>query len=166
VLSIKPCEVEDEPLYLPSQLTHEQRLAFRLERVAALEAELRDGQALDSILQLRRLEKVLSAKQGLRKKNDRGQHQNTRARGKIQRTTFVRDAVLIAYSNCRLALESLLQGDEAQLSAFRKRYPSLSKADLHRKSTVDKRQLGDSYRSEGALWTLQNFGGTTSTVGE
>ena len=98
---------ENRTLYLPSNLSGTQRLEYNLTHLASEEAQLREGQAGDIILQLRRVEKTLSAQHGLRKKNITGQTQATRARSKIHQTEFLRDTLLDTYESCRRALKAL-----------------------------------------------------------
>lgn len=59
------------------------------------------------------------------------------------------DCLLKIYNTARLALLSFSDDTETIMQQF----PLLSVDDLERKSTADKRQQGDSRRSEGRLWT-------------
>jgi hypothetical protein len=147
VLAQAPAEIEEERLFLPSQFSTEQRVSLGLVELGKEEAELREAQCCDAILQLRRAVKSLSAARGAKKKNDSGQKQNTRSMGKIQTMEFTRDYVLEAYRLCRQALLSLR--GEGNTGA---RFPELTADDLYRKPTISKRELGDSHRGEGKLW--------------
>jgi hypothetical protein len=147
VLSQPTVEIEGLPLFLPSHYPSEHREGLDLKGLAKEEAELREAQACDLILQLRRAVKSLSAARGAKKKNDAGQQQLTRSMGKIQTMEFARDLLLETYELCRRALVSLEGEDDVN-----RRFPPLSLKDLHRKPTISKRERGDSHRSEGGLW--------------
>ena len=152
VLSAEPCEISDEQLFLPSRFTPTERSALALDHLAAEEAQLRDGQAHDCIFRLRRLEKTLSAIQGLRKKQAKGQKESTRSQSKIQLAKLTRTAVLTTYGSCRVALQSLFAGRVDYEALFETQYPELSEKDLYRKDTASKRDLGDTHRPDGNLW--------------
>jgi hypothetical protein len=149
-----PCDPENQPLYLPSSFPTSGRSELGLTDLARMEACLREGQAGDLILQLRRVEKTLSAHNGYRKKNVKGQAQATRSRSKIEQQAFVRDCLLETYESCRGALKSL---DHLQhQDGAPERFPALTRADLYRKGTTVKWQLGDTYRPDGLLWVLDS----------
>jgi hypothetical protein len=152
--ALGPCNPEDQALYLPSSFSTSDRLAFDLTKLAREEACLREGQAGDLVLQLRRVEKTLSAHHGYRKKNVKGQAQATRSRSKIEQKEFIRDYLLETYETCRGALKTLdhLQ----QQDGAPERFPALTRADLFRKGTTVKWQLGDTYRPDGLLWVLES----------
>ena len=46
---------------------------------------------------------------------------------------------------------------------MKERYPSLSLSDLYRKSTEDKRKLGDTHRPDGVLWVIGGLNQVHST---
>ena len=156
-----PVEVEDEFLYLPSHFTCEQRDELGLVNLAIEELELREGQACDTILQLRRSVKALSAVRGRSKKNDEGQQQHTRSRGKIVTMEFMRDYLLSTYNLCRDAILNLGGPASKDLEAH---IPKLGIDDLSRKPTIEKRQKGDSRRAEGNIWVT--FGARTHAAQE
>ena len=153
--SQKACEPEQESLYLPSEFSQAERSELVITHLASEECFLREGQAYDCILQLRRAVKTLSALHSNRKKNEQHQKQQTRARSRIQTHEFNRDGILAVYSVCRNALAALgcLNDSHAQ-----QRFPALGLNDLHRKSTIKKRAIGDSRRSDGWLWTALSSG--------
>jgi hypothetical protein len=157
---VAPTEVETQPLYLPHHFSDIQRSELDITDLASGEAKLREGQAADLILQLRRVEKTLSAQHALRKKNASGQAQATRAWWKINQMEFTRDNLLATYEKCRQALKSL--GHLHTSDANRERFPALTRADLFRKGTTVKWKLGDTYRPDGLLWVLEE---TSDVVG-
>jgi hypothetical protein len=117
--------------------------------MAEMETELWEGQASECILRLRCLGKTMSAFEGLQRKDAIGQRGRTRTHTKIQILEFLRDRVLSLYSFSREALISL-----QRLSSLDTRFPPLAIGDLFRKSTQDKRVIGDTHRPDGDLYRL------------
>jgi len=143
-------EIENEYLYLPSDFGEPDRHQLQLTDLAQEEAMLREGHAYECILQLRQIAKLISIFHYLRQKNNRGQRQNTRSQVKREALELTRDRLLETYNTTRKALSSLCN-DNNRIS---ERFPPLTVDDLYRKPTVDKRQLGDTYRPDGRLWSL------------
>ena len=152
VLSAEPCETEAEKLFLPSHFSPEDRTSLLIDELASKEIELRDGQSYDCVLQLRRVEKSLSAIQGLRKKETKGQKTSTRAHTKLESMRLTRNTILATYSSCRAALQSLHAKRVDFDLMFTTQYPELTEKDLFRKSTASKRKLGDTHRPDGNIW--------------
>lgn len=150
ISSQNPAEVENELLFLPSYFTERKRNELSLTTLASEEKQLREGHCYECILQLRHLMKILSSIYGQKKKEIRGQKANTRARLKLDTIEAARDQILAVYNLSRHALWALGNNDED----LRKRFPILTLADLYRKSTVQKRILGDTYRPDGLIWEL------------
>jgi hypothetical protein len=146
----QPSHPEVEDLFLPSYFSSVRRDELDIAHLAKEEGLLREGQACDTIMQLRRAVKTLSALQSRRKKNEEHQKQQTRARSRIQGHEHFRDGLLATYSSCRQALTSLEYLSDPQA---KQRYPVLTVNDLDRKSTFRKRSIGDSHRADGELWT-------------
>jgi hypothetical protein len=144
VLAQPPCPVEEEILYLPSDISQVDHEDLNLTGLAAEEANLREAQAHECILQLRLTVKVVGILHRKRRKHLRGQKQNTRARSRIQSTEAIRDRLLCIYNTSRECLVTL-----GRLDPNEKRLPSLTLADLSRKSTMDTRRINDTYRPEG-----------------
>ncbi|KAJ6532998.1 hypothetical protein B0H19DRAFT_902690, partial [Mycena capillaripes] len=71
--------VEDECLYLPSDLSATERQKMNLVKLAAEEARWREGQVFDILRALQNVVKGISALRNRKGKNDRQQKQNTRA---------------------------------------------------------------------------------------
>jgi hypothetical protein len=148
IISQPSCPTEKEELYLPSHFSEMERSDLGLCELAQEEVLLREGQAYESIIRLRSTVKALSWYARVRKGNDRGQRQATRGRARIAAAELLRDSHLLTYNHARSALESLTHlGPEG-------RFPPLTKDDCFRKSTVDKRQVGDTYRPDGRLWRV------------
>jgi len=143
-------EIAAEQLCLPSEFDELDRIRLNLVNLAEEEGKLREGHAFSCILQLQRLMKTTSALQLLRKKNMRGQRQNTRAHTQHNALDLTCDRLLEVYNTTQKALTSIYPND----THISEQFPPLTKEDLQRKSTVDKRQLGDTYRTDGRLWRL------------
>lgn len=144
-------KVEYEKLYLPSSFSIEDRKLMSLEELGAEEFELREGQVIECILQLRRLEKRLSALRDVKRKDRPGQATGTRSTNLRNSLEASQSTLLLIYNLGREALSSLAMDPSAQASVEAK-YPPLSKSDLFRKPTSHKRQLGDSNRLDGRVW--------------
>jgi hypothetical protein len=138
---------EEETLCLPSDFTADQRSALGLVDLAADEVALREGGAFDAIRKVQSMAKALSALGSDKKKHARGQVLNTRAISKIRDLEAKRNEAIIEYNSARKALISLNQDKETTDA----RFPILSIHDTFRKSPIDKRQLGDTWRT-GRAW--------------
>jgi hypothetical protein len=150
VLALPPCDPEEDTLFLPSDFTAPQREDLSLSKMADEEAELREGQACETILQLRNVVKHLASLRGLKAKNASGQKNNSRASTRIGRARFTCQYILEIYGRARMALEALGRLDDVDVS---QRFPVLTQESLQRKSTTEKRALGDTYECDGGLWT-------------
>jgi hypothetical protein len=150
VLALPPCTAEEDSLLLPSDFTAPQREELALCEIAKDEVDFREGQACETILQLRSAVKHLSSLQALKAKNASGQAENTRAFAKIDRAQFTCEYILEIYKQARGALESLGRLDDARNS---QRFPVLTRESLQRKPTTVKKALGDTYAVDGGLWT-------------
>lgn len=156
VLPQAPSEagIEEDRIHLPSSFSLETRQSMLLNDLAEEEMELRRMQVVECILQLRRSAKRLSAMRGLKKKDDRGQKEGGRATSQRHSIEFTQECLLAIYSIGRYALVTLDGGR----TSLEKQFPILTSDDLSRKATTHKRQMGDSHRSEGALWGVNPRG--------
>lgn len=143
-------EIEDERLHLPSFFSKDERCFMSLDNLAEEEHQLRKGQVIECILQLRRSAKRLSAMRGLKKKGEKGQKSGSRATPQRHSVEFTQECLLRIYRIGRQALISL----DVEGAAVEKQFPILVMDDLSRKPTTQKRQMGDSHRAEGALWGI------------
>ena len=154
--------VENEELFLPSYFSNSDIVNYTLTTLADEELNLRDGQAYECILQLRRVMKTISAMRSLKRKDMRGQRHNTRANKQRDSLEVTRDHLLMIYRRARQALLSLTKDGQNTGECF----PPLTIKDLYRKSTMDKRQLGDTHRTDGLLWVVASAGGSASGATE
>jgi hypothetical protein len=150
VLSQPSRLIEDEDLFLPSSFSGSTRNSLGLSKLAQDEAILREALSYESILQLRLALKAITILHKKRKANVVGQHMNTRARSRIHSMEAIRDHNLAVYNTNRKALITL-----GTLLPDDKHLPPLTQDDLHRKSTVDKRQTGDTNRTDGKVWAVR-----------
>ena len=149
---------ERELLLLPSDFSETERTTFSLTELAKEEAQLRQAQLYECVMRLRSVLKSLSRLQMIRRQDSRGQEQNTRSRKLFQTAELIRDYVLYIYDSSRTILLAL----KHNCPGVQEQFPRITLADLCRKSTVDKRQLGDTYRTDGKIWiagkSLQSLG--------
>ena len=150
VLAQAPCPVEEENLFIPSSFSESDRTALALSDLVRDEAVLREAHAYECVMQLRLVLKAISVLYKKRKMNFVGQRNITRARARIQLTETIRDHHLLVYNESRDALIKL-----GALLPEEERLPQLRPEDLVRKSTVDKRQTGDTYHPDGKFWTIR-----------
>ncbi|KAJ7787432.1 hypothetical protein B0H14DRAFT_2629342 [Mycena olivaceomarginata] len=119
------------------------RQALDLVSLAVEEARWRKGQVFDLLQAIQNIVKTISSLYGRKKKNERQQKQNTRAGDNIEEAKKVRNQYMESYEVTRQAFIALDAG-----SAF----PHLT---LYMKPVVQKRCVGDSQHTDGALWRLQ-----------
>jgi hypothetical protein len=151
-----PNTIEQELLFLPSRFSHQNRISLSLESLAAEEAQLRISNALECILQLRRVSRIISGMHRIRKIDVRGQKEGTRSRTSIQSAIYDRDHLLELYAITRLALQSL----DPNLNHF----PSLNANDLYLRPADNHRQINDTYRSDGPIWGLTGASSSQSST--
>lgn len=149
VIAQQSSKIEDELLYLPSYFPLEVRAELDLQTLGKEEVQLREAEVFECIAQLRHTSKRLSAMLSSKKKNTRGQNDSGRAMTARKSVEKGQEVLLKIYGSARHALLSL----SSDLISKAKQFPVLTEEDLIRKSTTDKRQLGDSHRFEGRVWT-------------
>jgi hypothetical protein len=150
-----PSHVEEESLFLPSHFSHEERISLSFQSIAVEEAQLRVANALDCILQLRRVSRIISGMHRIRKVDIRGQKEGTRSRNSIQSAINDRDHFLELYALTCAALQSL----DPNTNYF----PPLNANDLYLRPVDNHRQINDTYRSDGAIWGLTSSSSGSSS---
>ncbi|KAJ7491641.1 hypothetical protein B0H11DRAFT_1911907 [Mycena galericulata] len=143
------CLVEDEKLYLPSDLTPAERQEFQLVALGVEEARWREGQAFDALRATRGIVKGLRALEDHKFQHSRQQKQNSRSGDQIEDGVRRRDFHMATYEIARQAMITLGTLSSGTDSSF----PPLSIADTFMKSVLKKRQLGDSHLTDGQLFT-------------
>ncbi|KAJ7051625.1 hypothetical protein C8F01DRAFT_1066754 [Mycena amicta] len=137
--------VHEEKLFLPSDfVTSAERLELGLDDLAAEEARWREGQVFDTLRALQNNVKATTALRNDKAKNDRHQKQNSRSGAQIREAERRRELLKTSYNVARSAI-SVLHGSMS--------FPVLEDTDLYMKPVMDKRRVGDSKLSDGALWT-------------
>lgn len=139
VLSQQPSPIDAESLLLPSHFDSEERKALNLQDLRKEERQLREAEVFECIAQLRHTAKRLSTMAESKKKNTRGQAQGTRLWNARKAVIKEQDTLLKIYSSARKSLLALTDNIEDMAVQF----PELGPKDLWRKSTADKRQMGE-----------------------
>lgn len=144
---------EEEKLFLPSDFSMVQRTHLGIVELAQAESQLREGAAFDALSRVQTAVKVIVVLRDRKKKDAHGQEKHTRALSKIHIAEAKRDLAMNDYNRSRLALIALDTPDAD--TAF----PLLSLKDTFRKSTLIKRSVGDSRRTDGVMWTYGGVNG-------
>ncbi|KAF7295985.1 CxC2 domain-containing protein [Mycena kentingensis (nom. inval.)] len=140
-----PRQAHEEMLFLPSDFSEVERLALGgFEDLAAEEMRWREGEIFDYLGALQNNVKAIAALRTDKQKNDRQQKANTRSLNQIREGLRRRELIMTGYLRSRDAQISLTGSS---------RFPLLTDADLYMKPVLDKRRVGDSKLSDGALWT-------------
>jgi len=143
---------EHEQLFLPSDFSQSERIHLGLVQLAENQQQLLEGTAYDVLHRIRTLIKALNITKHDKAKNSRGQVANTRARSKIKDIEFQRDVSIMEYNAIRGVLLSL------GLSPNDTQFRPLTLKDTQMKRTNIRRQVGDSHRVDGFLWTNTGIG--------
>ena len=146
------CEVEHECLFLPSDFPRGQdRQAAEAVALGVEEAKLREGEAFDALRAIQSAVKTMTALQDKKRKDSRGQAQNTRSSNYIREAQSRRDHHMAVYNSARRAMIALgsVSQDDPQSP-----FPPLELKDTFMKSRQKGRALGDSRRTEGMLWHM------------
>lgn len=144
---------EEEKLYLPSDFLSSQRTNLGLNQLAHGESQLREGAAFDALARVQTAVKVIVVLRDRKKKDAHGQEKHTRALSKIHLAESKRDHAMSEYNRSRQALIALDVVDAGTV------FPALSLQDTFRKSTLSKRSVGDSRRTDGVIWTYGGING-------
>jgi len=165
------CEVEHEKLFLPSDFKRGEQKTVEATALGVEEAKLREGQAFDALRAIQSAVKSLTALQDRKRKHARGQAENTKSGNYIREAQGRRDHHMATYASARCVLISLgMLSDDDPHSPF----PPLTLEDTFMKSRRRGRGLGDSRRTDGRLWHMQEQAavpsntppGGVSTVGQ
>ncbi|KAJ7788052.1 hypothetical protein B0H14DRAFT_2628674 [Mycena olivaceomarginata] len=139
---------QNERLFLPSDFANEsERRKHDLISLGKEEIHWREGQLFNALRALQHIVKALSTLRRRKIKNERQQKQNSRAGDHIQEGIRQRNYHMATYE---LARQRLITLDATNFT-----FPPLTEADLYMKSVQQKRQLGDSHRTDGAPWRAQ-----------
>jgi len=143
---------EHEQLFLPSDFSQSEHIHLGLVQLAENQQQLLEGTAYDVLHCIHTLIKALNITKHDKAKNSRRQVANTRARAKIRDIEFQCDVSIMEYNAIRGVLLSLgLSSNDAQ-------FHPLTLKDTQMKRTNICRQVGDSCRVDGFLWTNTGIG--------
>ncbi|KAJ7874497.1 hypothetical protein B0H14DRAFT_2265332, partial [Mycena olivaceomarginata] len=99
--------VEEEVLFLPSDLTASERLDLDVVALGVEEGRWREGEAFGALRAVQNVVKALVALRDRKTKNERQQKGNTRAGNEIANTTKRRDRHMQTYDAARCAMIAL-----------------------------------------------------------
>lgn len=153
-----PPAIEDELLYLPSDLTSAERMTLDFIALGLEESRWREGQAFDSLRAIQLIFKGISALRDRKGKDDRRQKDNIRSGNHIRELERRRNLHMESYEAARQGMLSL------GLDPLSSQFPRLTEADLYMKSVRQKRHVGDSRRPDGLLWQVAGPSGHNTTV--
>ncbi|KAJ6597453.1 hypothetical protein B0H10DRAFT_1959752 [Mycena sp. CBHHK59/15] len=139
--TLKAPSIHDEKLFLPSDfISEKERQTLNLISLGVEEAKWREGEAFDHLRALQNI--ALCNRKG---RDEHKQKENTRAGDNIREAIALRDAHMASYKIARTALIALNAGSG---------FPPLTEPDLYMKSVQQKRRVGDSRHTDGALWRI------------
>jgi hypothetical protein len=136
-------------LHLPTDFSLSEVHQHKLEALLKEEVVLWEAQLQNFVLHLRLTVSSLTLAGHAKKSSARGQAPNTRANDLLNQLKDYRDALLEDYNWVHAKLTRV------DVSYARDFKPTLTKADLFKKSTEDGRNVGDSRRPDGALWAYR-----------
>lgn len=140
-------EVEDEILYLPSDLNSSQRKALQLTQLVEMEQQIRIGELYDTVKSVQRAAKAYSVTHMKKREDDRGTNMGLRSVLGLKKIEVERDSCIADYNRARLALIRL---DFPSAESV----PVLRVEDTKRRSTFQGRQAGDSRRTDASLFRI------------
>ncbi|TEB20573.1 hypothetical protein FA13DRAFT_1800801 [Coprinellus micaceus] len=138
---------EELPLFLPSHYTPADRVAKGLVALGTLELQMLEGAAYDNLARLRTVVRLLGAMGSDSKKNDYGQARHTRAKADLINANIKFETCMAQYNATRRAMISL--GLPETDPTFKK----MDRNSTRRKATTENRAPGDTYQTDGLLWT-------------
>ncbi|KAJ3521313.1 hypothetical protein NMY22_g12366 [Coprinellus aureogranulatus] len=138
---------EDQPLYLPSDYNDADRTTKGLTKLGALEYDILQGAAYDTLAKLRAIVRLLSSMRTEGKKHDYGQERHTRTKSQLIDATVKFETCMGFYNTIRRSLISLGLPDDDPT------FKELTEKDTFRKATTETRGPGDTYKADGLLWT-------------
>lgn len=153
VLATKSKQVEDEVLYLPSDLSAERASCFGYLFLASEELRLREGEAHDALRDLRATIKYKRSLNQHRRDHVRKQGPVTRAKAIIDDAAIKVQNQVEKYRGARQALINLGRADDGS-------FPALNDEDTYTKDTMAPHVLGDgnASRTEGWIWRVGPLG--------
>ncbi|KAG6848173.1 hypothetical protein H0H93_002703 [Arthromyces matolae] len=137
---------EDLPLHLPSSFSADRREELGLVEAATVEFKLREGQAHDTLQDVRTAIKTVNANVHFKKNNVSGQGPNTRAQKHLNSLLAEKKDAVHRYQHTYKALLAL------GLSESDKALQPLNEQDAKSKDVTERRKLGDSKVRDPWFW--------------
>lgn len=147
---------ETEKLYFPSSFNQAVRSSLQLNKLAAVEYSLREGQAYDALENVRLAIKIFNFNLDFKKTYVHGQGPNTRAQEYLRTLTNDKKTAADTYRRSRAALIKL--GLSETDSSLRE----LLDSELWSKDTSRPARLGDSRKEDPWFWTVGTPAGMSS----
>ncbi|KAJ3766473.1 hypothetical protein FB446DRAFT_794081 [Lentinula raphanica] len=147
VTALPTCEVENEVLYLPSDIPRTEHKEQGLVELAEMETKLREGELYDALHSVRAATKAYSITHVDKRDNSRGVKANTRSSLQLKRIEQERDCCIADFNRAREALIKLnyATGEDIRVMTVH---------DTFRRNTFQARKLGDSRRTDGQLFSF------------
>jgi hypothetical protein len=154
VADLENVQPDNEILYLPSDISPDQHIAYGLSQLAAEELQLREGEAYDALDSVRQAVKYTVCLRADKHKHATGQSMNLRA-GDMVRDAEEKQAKCVAkYQHARRAMIGLGRSPEYLQAEF----PEMKPQDLWMKDVSEKREVGDGRITEGWIWWVGAWG--------
>ncbi|KAJ3760135.1 hypothetical protein EV360DRAFT_81473 [Lentinula raphanica] len=147
VAALPTCEVENEVLYLPSDVPQAQHVDWSLVELAEIEMRLREGDLYDALHSVRAATKAFSVTHVDKRDNSRGVKDNTRSSLQLKRIEKERDSCIADFNRARQGLIRLNYTSNNEIR-------EMTVSDTFRRNTFQARKLGDSRRTDGQLFTF------------
>ncbi|KAK7026078.1 hypothetical protein VNI00_015724 [Paramarasmius palmivorus] len=143
--------IEEEKLFLPSDVPSATRVQLNMTTLGSHEASLREAQLNELVSNIKTVAGSIGTMLEFRSKNIKDQDAKTRSEKEVASAFSRRDRLIIRYNQARQALINLGLLDPKDKNSP---YPHMKPADTHRLRVNIRRQAGDSRRSDGMLWRL------------
>jgi hypothetical protein len=143
-------DVANAVIYLPSTLLPSQIKRDNLGHLLQQEVDLRVAHLHGLRSAIRGAVKAVNSAEQGKASTARGQRPNTKANDQIRALDHLKASLVHSHNE---AFDRLVQIGQRMGEKYQHGFQRLEEKDLRRKWTLGGRQLGDSRRSDGSLWT-------------
>jgi hypothetical protein len=143
-------DITNAVIYLPSDLLPSQIKKENLGHLLQQEVDLRVAQLHGFRSAIRGAVKAVNSAEQSKASTARGQRPNTKANDQIRTLDHLKASLVNSHNE---AFKRLVQIGKRMGEKYHNGFQLLEEKDLRRKWTLGGRQLGDSRRSDGSLWT-------------
>jgi hypothetical protein len=150
---------EEENLFLPSDIPIDQHVRLGIGSLAAIEYQLREGQANDAVQSLCNTILHGMVLRDAKNAHARGVYQNTRALKYINAVKAKKRTWMSRYRESRSKVLFLSQHALKTLEAF----PELREEDTYAKNAASAREVGDGARTDSWIWTFGRLKGLSKS---